>query len=292
MLDATERELVVIANTGDDIEIYGAHVSPDPDLISFWLADRIDSRGWGIDGDTFNVMDGLRELGQEIWFNLGDEDLAIGIERARALRNGRRLTEFHAQLTDRLQITRARVLPMSDQPVRTRILAGGRSWTLQEFLIQGRGPDGWPPVQDVQFRGAAGAQTTPEVLDAITGASAIVIGPSNPIISIGPILAVPGVAEALKAAAAPVVAVSPLVGGHVIKGPTADFMRWHGVPVTAAGLAMIYGDRLDGLVCDEPLSGEARLSTFQADLLMNDAPARVRLAAATLTFAAEISATK
>jgi LPPG:FO 2-phospho-L-lactate transferase len=292
MLDATEREIIVVANTGDDVEIYGAHVSPDPDLISFWLADRIDSRGWGIDGDTFKVMDGLRKLGEDIWFNLGDEDLAIGIRRAAALKGATRLSDFHRELTAQLGINGARVLPMSDQPVRTRVLAGDRWWTLQEFLIKGRVPGGWPPLQDVQFRGAAGAQATSEVLDAIAAASTIVIGPSNPIISIGPILAVPGIADAIRISPAPVLAVSPLVAGQVIKGPTADFMRWHGVPVTAAGLAAIYGDLLDGLVCDEPLTGDPRLSTFQTDLLMNDAPARVRLAAATLTFAAEISSTK
>jgi LPPG:FO 2-phospho-L-lactate transferase len=293
MLDATERELVVVANTGDDIEIYGAHVSPDPDLISFWLADRIDARGWGLDGDTFKVMDGLRALGEEIWFNLGDEDLAIGIQRAQALNAGRRLTEYHADLTAKLGIAGARVLPMTDQPVRTRVLAGGRWWTLQEFLIQGRGPDGWPPLQDVQFRGAGGAHPTPEVLGAIANASAIVIGPSNPIISIGPILAVPDIPEALRASAAPVIAVSPLVAGQVLKGPTADFMRWRGVPVSAAGIAAIYGELLDGLVCDEPLPQKTdRFATLETDLLMNDAGARTRLAVEALAFAAQLSPTK
>ncbi len=290
MLDASERELVVVANTGDDVEIYGAHVSPDPDLISFWLADRIDARGWGLDGDTFKVMDGLRALGEEIWFNLGDEDLAIGIQRARALVAGQRLTEFHAKLTQQLGIAQARVLPMSDAPVRTRILAGDRWWTLQEFLIKGRGPDGWPAVRDVQFKGAGAARPTPEVLEAIESASAIVIGPSNPIISIGPILAVPGIAEALRTSPAPVLAVSPLVGGQVLKGPTADFMRWRGVPVSAAGLAEIYGELLDGIVCDEPLPSD--FPTLQTDLLMNDATGRARLARETLTFAAQVLPTK
>src|SRR5207302_1713511 len=157
------EDLVVVANTGDDVEIYGAYVSPDPDLVTFWLADRIDERGWGLDGDTFHVMDGLRDLGAEVWFNLGDRDLAIGIERARALAAGARLTEAHAHICAALGV-RARVLPMSDAPVRTRVMAREEWWSVQEFLIKGRGQG---PVQDVEFRGARAAPATPEVLAAI-----------------------------------------------------------------------------------------------------------------------------
>ena len=199
MLDVVGPErLTVIANTGDDIEIYGAYVSPDPDLVTFWLADRIDARGWGIDGDSFTVMDTLRELGEEIWFNLGDQDLAIAIRRAQALTHGRRLTDAQRELGARLGVG-ATVLPMSDRPVRTRVLADGRWWTLQEFLITARGQG---EVQDVQFRGAREAGTTPEVLAAIAGADAIVIGPSNPIISIGPMLAIDELRAALVASRA------------------------------------------------------------------------------------------
>ena len=139
MLDVIGADdLVVIANTGDDIEIYGAYVSPDPDLITLWLADRIDDRGWGLEGDTFNVMEGLRELGVEVWFNLGDRDLAIGLERQRALAAGTSLTDAHTAITRALGVD-ARVLPASDQPVRTRILAHQRWWSVQEFMIQGSG---------------------------------------------------------------------------------------------------------------------------------------------------------
>ena len=290
MLDVVAPgELTVIANTGDDVEIYGAHVSPDPDLVTFWLADRIDPRGWGLAGDTFRVMDGLRELGEEIWFNLGDRDLAIGIQRADALKAGARLTDAHGALVERLKIP-ARVLPMSDRPVRTRVLAGGRWWTLQEFLITsrgGRGPDsGWPAVEGVQFRGVGVAETTPEVLDAIATARAILIGPSNPVISIGPMLALADLRAALVAARGPIVAVSPLVGGHPIKGPTVEFMRWRGVPVSNEGIADIYEGLIDGLVCDQPLEWPPVLST---DLLMNDADSRRRLAAETLAFAAGLT---
>jgi LPPG:FO 2-phospho-L-lactate transferase len=216
--------LTVIANTGDDIEIYGAHVSPDPDLISFWLADRIDARGWGLDGDTFNVMGGLRELGEEIWFNLGDRDLAIGVQRAAALARGERQTVAQAAISTHLGID-ARILPMSDHPIRTRVLADDCWSSLQEFLIKRRGEG---EIEDIQFRGADAAAPTAEVLAALAGAATIVIGPSNPILSVGPILAVPGLRDAILQSPAPVVAVSPLVAGTVLKGPTAACMRWAG----------------------------------------------------------------
>ena len=195
MLDVAGGEsLVVIANTGDDIEIYGAYVSPDPDLVTFWLADRIDERGWGIAGDTFHVMDGLRRLNVDVWFNLGDEDLAIGIERARRLEHGERLTDAHATIARAIGAP-GRVLPMSDSPVRTRVMAGGRWWPFQEFMIRASGEG---PVEDVDFRGAANARPSSEVLEAIAAARAIVIGPSNPVISIAPILAVPGIRAAVS----------------------------------------------------------------------------------------------
>ena len=279
MLDVVGAdELVVIANTGDDIEIYGGYVSPDPDLVTFWLADRIDERGWGLRDDTFAVMDGLRELGVDIWFNLGDRDLAIAIERARALDHGARLTEAHARICASLGV-RARVLPMSDKPVRTRVMADGSWVPLQEFLIRRRG-DG--PVQDVDFRHAGAAEPTPEVLEAIATARAIVIGPSNPIISIGPILALPGVTDALIASSAAVVAVSPLVRGQVLKGPTEAFLRWARQSVSSAGIAEIYGGVVDGLVADERTRA---LPVLETDVLMDDDAARHRVAQQTLQFA-------
>jgi LPPG:FO 2-phospho-L-lactate transferase len=271
-------ELTVVANTGDDIEIYGAYVSPDPDLVTFWLADRIADHGWGLDGDTFHVMDGLRELGEDIWFNLGDRDLAIGLDRARLLDAGERLTMTQARIAAAFGVG-ARVLPMSDQPVRTRVMSRGRWWSLQEYMIRCRGGE----VQDVELRGAAAARATPEALAAIAAARTIIIGPSNPIISIGPILAVGGVREALEHAAAPVVAVSPIVDGTVLKGPTADFLRWRGAPVSSAGIAELYGDTIDGIVCDDELTV---LPSLRTDLLMSDATQRRRLARETLAFAA------
>jgi LPPG:FO 2-phospho-L-lactate transferase len=278
MLDVVGEDLVVIANTGDDVEVYGAYVSPDPDLVTFWLADRIDERGWGLAGDTFQVMDGLRELGVEVWFNLGDRDLAIGLERARALDAGVRLTDAHAAIVSAFGV-RARVLPMCDGPVRTWVAAHDRTWPFQEFMIKARGEG---PVEDVDFRGARAARPSPEVLEALDGARAIVIGPSNPVISIGPILALEGIRTALRESAAPVVAVSPLVGGSVVKGPTEPFMRWSGQPLNSDGIAALYDGLLDGLVADERT---ASLPVLETDVLMSDARERRRLADETLRFA-------
>ena len=271
------EELTVVANTGDDIEIYGAHVSPDPDLITYWLADRIDDRGWGIAGDTFAAMDDLRDRGVDVWFNLGDQDLAVCAERRRLLDAGASLTETLARLGRSLGLT-GRVLPMCDEPVNTRIRIAGEWLGLQEWLIRNHGAG---PVEDVDFVGAAEASPTARVLEAIAGASAIVIGPSNPIISIGPILAVPGIREALLRARGPIVAVSPIVGGEVLKGPTAACLRWAGRTVDAEGVAACYDGLLDGLVADERLEG---LPTLETDTLMADAAGRARLAAATLGF--------
>jgi LPPG:FO 2-phospho-L-lactate transferase len=277
--------LVTIANTADDVEVYGAHVSPDPDLVTFWLADRIDERGWGLAGDTFEVMAGLRALGRDVWFNLGDRDLAIGIERARRLAEGTRLTEAIAELGAALEAP-GRVLPMCDEPVRTRVRARGAERPFQEFMILGRGEG---PIEDVTFEGIEAARPTAEVLDAIARARAIVIGPSNPVVSIGPILAVPGMREALRAAAAPVVAVSPIVGGEVLKGPTAACMEWAGRPATGAGIAALYGDLLDGLVADERLPAGAALPLLETELLMSDGAGRQRLARETLAFATALA---
>jgi LPPG:FO 2-phospho-L-lactate transferase len=280
---APER-LAAIVNTGDDIEIYGAHVSPDPDLVSFWLADQIDERGWGLDGDTFAVMDGLRALGSEVWFNLGDRDLAWCLERARMISEGLSTTAALQRLTASIGV-RARVLPMSDDPVRTWVRAPAGWRCFQEFMIRDRASG---PVDGLEFRGAEQARPTEAVLAAIAGAQAIVIGPSNPLASIAPILAVPGIREALNDAGAPVVAVSPIVGGKVLKGPTAEFMAFAALAPSAAGVAEFYGELLDGIVTDE--TGSQRLATLQADTRMDDAPARARVAAETLAFAEALAA--
>jgi LPPG:FO 2-phospho-L-lactate transferase len=283
MLDVVgPGDLVVIANTGDDIEIYGAYVSPDPDLVTFWLADRIDERGWGLAGDTFHVMDGLRELGVDPWFNLGDRDLAIGLERARALRAGERLTSAHGAISRALGVT-ARVLPMSDQPVRTRVLTRERWWPFQEFMIRNVAAG---PVAGVDFRGARSATGTPEVLEAIAAARAIVIGPSNPVISIAPILSIRDIRASIDQAQGPVVAVSPLVHGTVVKGPTDAFMQYAGLPLTSDGIAGCYDGIIDGLVADERTD---RLPVLETNMLMDSRREQARLAEETLRFAGSLT---
>jgi LPPG:FO 2-phospho-L-lactate transferase len=285
LADVVEPErLTVIANTGDDIEIYGAYVSPDPDLVSFWLADAIDERGWGLRGDTFNTMDGLRELGVDVWFNLGDRDLAWCIERARMLAEGASPTQALQRLNEALGL-RARVLPMTDAEVRTWVSTAGGGWRgFQEYMIRDRAAG---TIDGLEYRGAEQAHPSPEVLEAIEGAGAIVIGPSNPLASIGPILAVSGMREALHAAQAPVVAVSPIVAGEVLKGPTASFMAFASLELGAVGVSQFYGDLLDGIVSDEQCGGLPALIT---DTRMDDAARRRSLAEQTLDFARSLAA--
>jgi LPPG:FO 2-phospho-L-lactate transferase len=300
MLDIVgPEELVVIANTGDDIDIYGSHVSPDPDLVSFWLADLINERGWGIEGDTFEVMDALRALGIDVWFNLGDRDLAWCLERKRMEDEGLRPTEALAKLNAAIGV-RARVLPMCDEPLRTHVRNDTGWRDFQQFMIRDRAEG---PVHEVAF--ATPAQTrlvdpreppamgnppqpTPEVLAALGRARAVIVGPSNPVISIWPILHVLG--DALATITAPVVCVSPIVGGEIVKGPTAAFLAAYDQPVSAAGVVTFYEqvtpNLIDGIVADEPLAG---LTTLETDTNMPDVVACARVAEQTLAFAATLA---
>jgi LPPG:FO 2-phospho-L-lactate transferase len=275
-------ELTVIANTGDDVEIYGVHVSPDPDLVTYWLAGIIDERGWGIGGDSWRVMGGLEAIERPAWFRLGDRDLAMCLVRTQELHAGRRLTEAHAEVVNALNV-HAQVLPMSDAPVRTHVRTPNGWRPFQEFMILDRAA---APIEEVELRGAEAASPPPEALDAIARADAILIGPSNPVISIGPILAVPGMKGALAAAAAPVVAVSPLVGGRAVKGPTDAFMEHAGLERSASGIAAAYREVLNGLVADEPAD---ELPTLVTDTLMDGADGRRRVAEAALRHCESLS---
>ena len=280
LLDAAGDELTVIANPGDDVEIYGTHVSPDADLVAFWLADLIDERGWGLRDDTFAVMDGLRALGDEVWFNLGDRDLAWCARRARRMAEGATPTEALAEACAAVGVS-ARVLPATDAPVRTFVMAHGAWRPFQEYMVRDRAAG---PVEGIEFSGAAAASPSAAVLDAIAGAEAIVVGPSNPIASIGPMLAISGLREAIAASPAPVVAVSPIVGGEVLKGPTADFLAWAGVPCSAAGVARVYRGLVDGMVCDER-DAALGVASLVTNTRMDEADSRARLARETLDFA-------
>jgi LPPG:FO 2-phospho-L-lactate transferase len=279
MLDELGADLVVIANTGDDVEIYGAHVSPDPDLVTFWLADAIDERGWGLAGDTFAAMEQFRALGDAIWFNLGDRDLAIGLHRSRRLADGARLTEAIDDLRRAFGVP-ARVLVPSDDELRTWVRSRGEWRPFQDFMIRLRGGG---PIEDVEFRGAAMARPAPEAVEALRTASAIVIGPSNPVLSIDPILAVLG--DELRAAPAPVVAVSPLVRGEVLKGPTAACLAWAGRERDSDGIAAHYEGLIDGLVADRRASD---IPSLETDVELSDPEARRRVARDVLAFASAL----
>jgi LPPG:FO 2-phospho-L-lactate transferase len=281
-------ELSVIANTGDDIEALGVHVSPDPDLVTYWLCGEIDAeRGWGIKGDSFVAFERLKRLGAPDWFSLSDRDLATCLYRRAFLDDGGRLTEAQAQIARALGV-QARVLPMSDSPVRTKVLTAGGRRDLQEYLIIDRGQ---PDVAAVELEGIETAAPTPEVLAALASAEAIVVGPSNPVISIGPILALAGVREALAAASAPVLAVSPYVAGEVVKGPTDKFMEAVGRPKTAAGVASLYAGLIDGIVVDsgDPEPPPSEVPALVTETLMEGAAGRARLARTVLDFAEELT---
>jgi LPPG:FO 2-phospho-L-lactate transferase len=278
LLDELGSELTVIANTGDDVEIYGAHVSPDPDLVTFWLADEIDERGWGLAGDTFAAMDQLRALGEDVWFNLGDRDLAIGLHRAGRLATGARLTETIEDLRRAFGIA-ARILVPSDDPIRTHIQVGGRWRAFQEFMIRARGEG---PIEDVEYRGTAKA--APEAIEALRDATTIIIGPSNPVLSIDPILSV--LQHELHAADAPVVAVSPLVRGAVLKGPTADCLTWAGRTLDSDGIVDHYEGLIDALVADQRAE---HVPTLETDVELTTPEARRRVAHEVLAFAAALA---
>lgn len=242
------HDLTVIVNTGDDAEIWGLHVSPDLDTVCYTLGGVIDEgKGWGLTGETFHALDQIARFGEPVWFNLGDRDLATHLHRTRLLREGHTLTEVTRAIAQALQVT-ATVLPMSDQPVRTRILGPDGWLAFQEYFVREKAQ---VDVRAVNYAGAPVARPAPGVLNALRTADAVLVCPSNPITSIGPILAVPGLVEGLRATEAIVVAVSPIVGGDAVSGPAGRLMAGAGLPVSATGVARAYAGWLDVLVFDE-----------------------------------------
>ena len=285
--DLIGGQLAVIANTADDTEIHGLHVSPDPDLITYWLADEIDEeRGWGIREDTFTVAQRLERLGTPGWFMLSDRDLATCVYRTHFLSEGGTLTAAQGQIAAALGVD-ARVLPMSEARVRTRVLTPAGWRGLQEFLILDAAA---APIEAVEVEGLEAARPTAEVRAALQDADLIVIGPSNPVISIGPILAVPEMREAIAAAAAPVVAVSPFVAGRAVKGPTEAFMAAVGRPSSATGVASLYAGLLDGMVvdADDPDRPPERMAVLSCPTLMEGRGGRRDLAERVLSFAESV----
>jgi LPPG:FO 2-phospho-L-lactate transferase len=287
MREEIGSDLAVIANTADDIETLGVHVSPDPDLITYWLSGEIDEeRGWGLRDDSFTVFERLTKLGAPSWFGLSDRDLAACLYRRQFVEEGGRLTDAQAQIVRALGVE-ARVLPMCEAPVRTKVLTAAGARGLQEYLIVDRGQ---PEVRGVELDGIEAAEPSAEVLEALRWAEAIVIGPSNPVISIGPILAVPGMTEAISASNVPVLAVSPFVAGRVVKGPTERFMQALDRPATAAGVASLYAGLIDAIVVDEadPDPPPAEIPALSAPTLMEGAAGRARVARIVLDYAASL----
>ena len=254
------ENLTVMVNTGDDIEWWGLHISPDIDSVLYGLADLLSKdRGWGVEGDSFRCLDRMKQLGQQGWFSLGDLDLATHLTRTALLRSGKSLSEATAELAKRFGI-RVRVLPMSDQPVSTMLDTSKGTLTFQEYFVRERHQ---VDVQAVRFEGAEQARPAPGVIESIESAEAIIFAPSNPVTSIGPILAVPGIREALRATNAPVAAVSPIVGGAAVSGPAAQLMQMNEWPASIAGVAQAYEDFLDVLVVDNRGSGSNQQSAIR-----------------------------
>jgi LPPG:FO 2-phospho-L-lactate transferase len=277
--------VTVIGNTADDEAFLGLHVSPDLDTVVYTLADVVNpEQGWGRADETFHVLEQARRLGEEAWFLLGDKDIATHLLRTRLLREGRSLSEATGRLARAFGL-RCRLLPMSDDRVRTIVATDAGELSFQEYFVRRRQQD---EVRALRFDGAEGARPAPGVLEAIADADAVIVAPSNPLVSIGPILAVPGVRKALVETKAAVAAVSPIVGGQAIKGPADRMLASLGHDVNATGVARLYADFLDVLVLDRQdaaLAPEVESLGVRAavtDTIMRDAASRRALAEATL----------
>lgn len=248
------EHVTAIINTADDAWFHGLYVSPDPDIVTYALAGEVDDeRGWGLRSDTFRWLDSLARFGHQTWFRIGDRDLATHLHRTKLLREGRTLTEIVAEIA-RAYGVRMRLRPMTDDPVRTVVETDAGDLPFQTYLVERRAQGA---VRGVRFDGAAAAHPAPGVLDAIEGAEALFIAPSNPIGSILPILSVPGVREAISSSRAPCIAVSPIVGGRSLQPPASEMMAGLGYAVDVAGVAEIYRGLIDMLVIDEVDAADA-----------------------------------
>jgi LPPG:FO 2-phospho-L-lactate transferase len=279
--------LMVVCNTGDDVEHLGLSISPDLDTVLYTLAGIANpGTGWGRANETWSFMQALEHLGGETWFRLGDADLATHVERTRRLAAGESLSAISDDFRRRLGV-RARVAPMCDEPVRTMVRIDDGVLPFQRYFVERRCT---PKVTGFEFRGAGEARPTPALLEAFGSEQleAVVICPSNPFISIDPILAVPGMRAAIVACRAPVVAVSPIIGGRAVKGPTAKMMAELGVPTSARAVAEHYGDLLDGFVLDHADADQATeidLPCLATRTLMVSEDDKRLLAAEVLAFA-------
>jgi LPPG:FO 2-phospho-L-lactate transferase len=282
--------LTIISNTGDDIELYGLHISPDIDIVAYTLSGLVDEeRGWGIGGDTFDCLAMLRRYGEATWFNLGDRDLATHILRTQRRRAGQSLADITAAFCQALGL-RVRILPMCNQPVPSQIRTPAGLFHFQEYLVQRGGQE---EVRQVIYQGVEQAEPAPGVCAALAQAEAILICPSNPVISIGTILAVPGICQAVQASPAPVVAISPIIQGATLKGPADKMLHGLGFEVSAYGVAQYYAGLLHGLVIDtldaalRPRLESAGLHVAVTNTIMHTLTDKQALARATLALARE-----
>jgi len=278
-------DLTVVVNTGDDTDVWGLHVSPDLDTITYALAGRLDlARGWGRADESFRCLESMAAFEAPTWFGLGDRDLATHLVRTQALAAGRSLSHVTAEIARRLGVSPA-VVPMSDDRVRTRIRTPGGWLTFQEYFVREKAQ---VEVLEVAYEGAAEARPAPDVLAAIGEADVVVVCPSNPVTSVGPILAVPGIAGALGTTRARVAAVSPIIGGAAVSGPAGQLMAARGLPVSPLGVARAYAPWLDVLLIargDAPLAPDLRAGGVEpvlADILMTDRASEAALARAVL----------
>jgi LPPG:FO 2-phospho-L-lactate transferase len=285
------RQLTVVVNTGDDDQFYGLHVSPDLDTVTYTLGGVVSrANGWGLEGETFNALDALGRLYGKPWFNLGDRDLATHLYRTERLRAGASLTAITGELAQRFDV-KARVLPMSDDAVRTFVKLKGRpAIPFQEYFVRGRARGA---VEKIELRGAAKARPTPAVLRALKNVDAVIIAPSNPFVSIGPILALRGVRDTLKTVRRRVAAISPIVGGKTVKGPADKMMRGLGHEVSPLGIARLYRDIVGLFVLDvvdhrylEPIRALG-LNAIATDTIMST-PERAASLADVVTRALEV----
>jgi LPPG:FO 2-phospho-L-lactate transferase len=275
------RDLSCIVNTGDDIVLHGLHISPDLDIVTYTLAGVVDyEKGWGLRLDTFNCLESLKNLGSEEWFGLGDRDLATHLRRTELLNNGLSLSEVTTILCQRLGVE-SRVLPMTNDRFETWIGTDAGWMHFEEYYVRTAFRD---KVTGLEFRGAESARPAPGVVESLSEADLVIVAPSNPIVSIGTILAVPGIREALRQRDKLAVAISPIIGGSPLKGPADKLMSYCGVEVSPRGLAKLYDDFLDLLILDsvdEALIsdlGSTRVEAVATNTIMKTMEDKVRLA--------------
>ena len=282
-------ELTFVVNTGDDFEHLGLHISPDIDTLTYTLsAEANEETGWGRRGETWQFMEALAEFGGETWFNLGDKDLALHVTRTRMLASGATLTEATRHITTALGVTHD-VLPMSDDPVRTIVHSNAGDLAFQHYFVRDRCT---PVVTGFFFQGIDAAAPNPRLLDVLDDCRAVIVCPSNPFVSVDPILNIPGMRAALAASGAPVIAISPIVGGIAIKGPTAKMMAELDVPATAAQVAAHYQGVISGFVLDEQdteLHGTLDVPTTVAQTVMRTLDDRIELAKFSLDYVDQLA---